>query len=116
MHASLEPVLSTWRRGARVRVDQGGLVSYRPALFVFHVGDSLVWVEPSYLDPFGAGTPASHQGRLIGEAGLGEYQIDGGGWTALVFPVAEDDDLPAVAQAIEPDEWLRRREEVRALL
>lgn len=52
--------LSAGWRGAVVAIDQGGIVSLRPAAFVFDVPGGVAWVEPSYADPAGAASPAFH--------------------------------------------------------
>lgn len=111
-----------WTRGANVRLEQGDAVDYRPALFVFlHDDGTATWVDPSYLDPWGAGTPAAHSGRVREIAADGSITIEGGGWTALVFELAADDDLPVVEQAIAKLEargstWAAEREAVQQLL
>lgn len=67
MSNEFENLSAEWR-GAVVAIDQGGVVSLRPAAFVFDVPGGMAWVEPSYADPAGATSPAFHsfKGQIEG--------------------------------------------------
>lgn len=60
---TVDEVASRWSAGALVIVKMDADTMYRAAAFVFGDGDGLVWVEPHYLDPYGAATPAMHRAR-----------------------------------------------------
>lgn len=96
---TVEAEAARWDRGAVVQIPASGVGAvYRPALFVFEEeGGGLVWVEPSYLDPMGAGTPAVHRLRQVEDvtptgAALTFFRGQGSGWDAVVYPSTEEDD------------------------
>lgn len=116
---SLETEAATWARGARVRVEMGGAVTYRPALFVFALeGGRAAWVEPAYLDPMGAPTPAMHVADAWDDAGQpagpAAFTLRTAAWVATVFGLAEDDDDEALAWGLQQlkaagTTWARER-------
>ena len=53
----LEATFASWR-GAIVTDVDGGSVNVRPAAHIFPTRRGFCWVEPSYADPWGAGSPA----------------------------------------------------------
>lgn len=62
MAATLEDLAPHWTDGALIYVmdRQGAVQAVRPAAFVWATEGGIEWVEPSYADPYGAGSPAYH--------------------------------------------------------
>lgn len=127
----IEHTASTWDSGALIRVDQPGAPPlYRPALFV--IGDAsggATWVEPCYLDPIGAATPAAHTAEHpVQDAtkpnGPPVFTLVSGGWTALAMEMpydGPDELLQPIQWALGELErkgttWAAERERVRTLL
>lgn len=103
---TVEAEAASWARGAVVQIPASGTGAiYRPALFVFEEeGGGLAWVEPSYLDPFGASSPALHRITKVEDvtpagAELVFFRGQGSGWDAIVYPSTDEDD-EAVREAL----------------
>lgn len=99
----------TWQ-GAVVLVDAGGQLLPRPAAFVFDLGGGrLAWVEPSYADPAGGGSPAVHFAENVRPDPSGQgVQCDGGAWTATLLPYDPEDHRDMVGDALEWfGDWLK---------
>lgn len=100
---SLEAEAATWLRGAVARVDQGGDVMQRPALFVYVLPDGrTAWVEPSYLDPYGAASPALHYAQQAVDvtpdgSPIAFFEAPSTGWAVTLYPADGED--PADVQA-----------------
>lgn len=125
---TLEEVASSWEVGALVIVKMGDLTMYRPAAFVFADRDGVVWVEPAYLDPYGAATPAMHRAQAAQVHQFGtafNILADGGAWSVtLAGYIAEEDEDQIGEQiaflldrlAAAGTTWHAERERVRALV
>ena len=96
---TLEQASATWKAGAIVQINDGARIYCRPALFVFAlpIGGSC-WIEPSYLDPNGPGSPAYHMtaGKIENvspsETGPQFFDLKGGGsWVATAYPADDED-------------------------
>ena len=93
-----EQVASSWNEGALIfDYDQAenGQPVIRAAAFVFPTEQSFAWVEPSYLDPYGASSPALRRrsGQLTQHPNGGlELTMDNGG-RIVALPVGDDHDL-----------------------
>ncbi|MCQ9378816.1 hypothetical protein [Methyloversatilis sp. XJ19-49] len=125
---TVEEVTSLWRSGALVIVKMDAETMYRGAAFVFGDGDGLVWVEPSYLDPNGAPTPAEH--RAVG-AQLTKYgeayniRADGETWSVILAEYSPEEDADQIGDQMDfmrqqldaaGTTWEAERERVRALV
>lgn len=125
---TLEEVASSWKAGALVIVKTERDTFYRAAAFVFGDGDGLVWVEPHYLDPYGAATLAMHRAQAAHVLQFGNafnIQADGGTWSVtLANYIAEEDEDQIGEQIAFLFDWLAaagttwhaERERVRALV
>lgn len=103
----IESVLSTWRRGAVVTIqERGAEATHRPAAFVFMDGaDAVMWVEPAYADPWGSASSAFHRREGVIRAsddGL-EFEMQTGG-QLLIKPYSTRDQA-LVGDALE---WFSR--------
>lgn len=118
---SVEKASKTWP-GAVIVVTQDDAISYRPAAFVFDVPGGLAWVEPSYADPAGAGTPALHvrRGEFL-KAGI----LRGDRWRVDVVPYAAAEDTDLIGDALDwfagylkaaGRTWDQERERVRVAI
>lgn len=105
----LEVESAKWTRGATVQLRDGFSISYRAALFVLPLPGGWCWVEPSYLDDAGPGSPAYHvaQGEArdltpFGAAsGLSFFELRSwSGWSAMIYP-ADNEDPEDVLQALQ---------------
>jgi len=103
---NLETEAATWDHGAVVQINQGGETYFRPALFVYALPGGVSWVEPSYLDPMGAATPAYHvaAGPVIDvtqpRSHIAFFSAHGTGWQATIYP-ADAEDPPGVIEALQ---------------
>lgn len=98
-----EALFSTWADGAVVVIQSSDeTIATRPAAFVFETADGIAWVEPSYVDPWGASSTAFH-------ARAGTVEILGAGVrcigeretiTLLRYDPDEDRDLVGDALAM----------------
>ena len=93
-----EQVAASWTDGALIfDYQQGvdGMAMVRPAAFVYPGDGSLTWVEPSYLDPYGASSPALHTrtGKLEKAPGDGFALILKDGTKIVALPVNDGGDL-----------------------
>lgn len=86
---TLEQGTKSWQGAVIVITDKHG-TNFRPAAFVFDVPGGLAWVEPSYADPWGAGSPAFHKRKGTFAAW---NALEGDGWKIGVLPYHEDADL-----------------------
>jgi hypothetical protein len=129
---SLEQTAKRWNHGAVVAIEQAGLSFERAAAFVFETEKGeLLWVEPGYLDRYGATSPAIHQSteaaQPVSKAGeeATSFTAAAGTWTATVSPVTEEDAAELFNGALERftqslssagTTWEQERERVRALV
>lgn len=125
---TVEDVASRWTTGALVIVKMSGETMYRAAAFVFGDGDGLVWVEPSYLDPMGAATPAMHRagGAHVQPFGSAfNIVADGGSWSVTLADYIPEEDADQIGPQMEffrlqleaaGTTWEAERERVRALV
>lgn len=131
---SLEQTAKRWNRGAIVAITQGDAQFFRPAAFVFEAEDgALVWVEPSYRDPYGAASPALHRSITPARDTTSQgsavvvFEADAETWTAEVLEATEGtaEFSAGAAEAIKwfladlersGTTWEEERERVRALV
>jgi hypothetical protein len=103
---NLDEEAAGWAGGAVVQVTQDGETTFRPALFVYALpAGGVAWIEPSYLDPNGPGSPAFHvaAGPVVDVTPAGTadafFEAPGTGWAATVYR-ADDEDAPDVIEAL----------------
>lgn len=102
---TVEEVGRMWEGGALVIVKMGGQTSFRAAAFVFGEGDMLTWVEPHYLDPYGAATPAMHSATVVDVCQIGnDYNILGSGgegaWSVTLARYIPEEDADQIGTQI----------------
>lgn len=101
---SLEQVFASWKQGAFVFVDQSGEKMLRAAAFVYELrGGGFAWVEPSYTDPWGGGTPAMHlrEGPITPTSGNGwKWVREDGRQTIEILPRDPEDSFPEIDEAL----------------
>ncbi len=80
----------------------------RPAAFAFDAKDGFAWVEPQYIDPYGASSPALHiVEATLQQRGI-EILFDGPEWSGYIAPYTDETDL--VGNSLERyKEWLREQ-------
>jgi len=98
MAEEAEQLASSWTDGALVfdyQQGEGGSAMIRAAAFVYPGVDSLAWVEPSYLDPYGASSPALHTrtGKLEKAPGDGFQLTLEDGKKIVALPVNDGGEL-----------------------
>ncbi|MBP6096138.1 MAG: hypothetical protein KA451_08230 [Methyloversatilis sp.] len=125
---TVDEVASRWNLGALVIVKMDTLTTYRAAAFVFGDGDGLVWVEPHYLDPFGAATPAMHRAQAAQVHQFGtafNILANGGHWTVTLADYIPEEDSDQIGPQIDflfkqlaaaGTTWEDERERVGALV
>lgn len=126
MRRSLEAEAAGWR-GAVVMVLEGAGSMARAAAHVYEAAGGIAWVEPQYLDPWGAAVPAFHSraGRVEPMSG-GAWGLRSAGGDLLLFvaPYDPEDHADLVGDSIvwlvgRIDElgldWQAEREQVRRL-
>jgi hypothetical protein len=125
---TVEEVASRWSTGALVIVKTERDTHYHAAAFVFGDGDGLVWVEPHYLDPYGAATPAMHRAQAAQVLQFGtafNIQADGGRWSVTLADYIAEEDEDQIGEQIAflfdrlaaaGTTWHAERERVRALV
>jgi hypothetical protein len=96
MPRNFEAQASAWSRGAIAQVHQGDEITLRPALFVLELEGRAAWIEPSYLDPMGAASPALHVAGVPVDttperASTTFFKADGDGWAVVLYEVGDDD-------------------------
>lgn len=127
----VESMTSIWDKGATVFIEQPGTETmWRPALFVYgDPGGGFTWVEPGYLDPWGAASPATHTAEspatdVSAEENGPAIEASSPAWTARAvgLPAGE---MEQMRQPIEwalgelkrrGTTWAAERERVRAIL
>ncbi len=112
-----------WGRGAAVFImsaENSRIEVMRPAAFVYPAPGGFAWVEPSYADPYGAGSPALHVRYGTIEPRHRGFVCRGGGKLIAVEPYIDDDDLPLewFARYLKENglQWIDERERVRKLI
>lgn len=106
----MTPNPDEWSAGAVAVVTADGETTVRPVAFVFKLAGGIVaWVEPSYADPVGAGSPALHfaddEGADPSGAGI---RCRGPGWTADLLPYDAADHRDLIGDALEWfADWLK---------
>lgn len=99
------PDSSRWEGAVAVVRFHDGFTMLRPAAFVFVTSKGRVaWVESSYADPHGAGSPALHfaTGVRADPSGRG-IKADNGSWSVTLLPYDSED--PADEDARLAFEW-----------
>lgn len=118
---TLEDLTASWR-GALILITDASGSAWRPAAFVFDTEGGFAWVEPSYADPAGAGSPALH---VRDWPRIGERTFEQGGMRIEILPYTPGLDTDLVGDALEwfadwlqaeGRTWAAERERVRAML
>lgn len=114
---SLDEATAAWPHAViRLRDKQGGAEYTRPAAFVFDAVGGFAWVEPQYVDPYGASSPALHVRQATIEPEGEGFRFDGPGCSGTIEPYEPSaEQLRDVGYCLERfGEWLAEEKKTAA--
>lgn len=99
-----------------IRSKETGAEYVRPAAFVFDTPGGFAWVEPQYIDPYGASSPALHIRQATIEPEGAGFRFDGPEWDGRIEEYeANPDQIEGVGYCLEQyDRWLAAEKKTAA--
>lgn len=114
---TLDEATAIWPHAViRLRDKQGGAQYTRPAAFVFDAAGGFAWVEPQYIDTYGASSPALHVREATIEPEGEGFRFEGPGWAGTIEPYEPTvEQLEAIGYCLERfEEWLAEEKKTAA--